>query len=350
MTLNPLLFALCLVTLLSCHTNGSSQKAENVNIKTDSLYPTGIVHNNILLPGYSEESVALYVPSTFSSSKSMPLMIFLDPHSAGELPLQKYKSLAEQYNVILVGSNNCKNAILFEKNIQFVEHLMLQLNKCIRFDSTKIALCGFSGGAKLAIIEGFRNPLVTTVIYSGAVVPIASTPINKKLIGFAGERDMNYTDLIQFDRSLPNSIPHQLVNWKGKHEWPDESVFKEAFIYFLKGKTTENIAFKPTITDDKVQQEQLEKQNYLQAFQQKDLNWWKNAIDNLNKQKASNPMYERLLGFISLACYSFAGSSLQQENLPAAEKIISIYQMADPTNNDAKKYREELNRRKNQLR
>jgi predicted esterase len=342
MPLKLFLLFLYIVSLLSCQSKASSQATENTTLKTDSLYQTGIVLNDIPLPGYPEESVALYIPKQFSASKHLPLIIFLDPHGAGELPLQKYQQLADQYQVILAGSNNCKNEIPFEKNLQFAEHIINQIHQCIAFDSTKLALSGFSGGAKLALIEGFHNPAVSTIIYTGAVVPIESTQNSKQLIGFAGERDMNYTDLIQFNRSLPNNIPHALINWNGKHEWPDATIFTEAFTNFINGTLSANKAYVPNISDAQVEKEQQEKQNYLQAFQQKDLNWWKNAIQSLNDKKTADPMYERLLGFISLACYSFAGSSLQQHNLTAAKKIVTIYLWADPQNKDAQKFRMEL--------
>ena len=45
-------------------------------------------------------------------------------------------------------------------------------------------------------------------------------------------------------------------------------------------------------------------------------------------------MDERLLAFLSLACYSIGGGQLEQNKLDVAEKILAIYKLADPENKD----------------
>lgn len=84
----------------------------------------------------------------------------------------------------------------------------------------------------------------------------------------------------------------------------------------------------------------------MQAFQTKDLSWWKNEIAKLNAKKKSELMCERLLGFISLACYSYSNNALQQNNLLQAEHILAIYALADPGNKDCAAFAAELKRRK----
>jgi len=73
-------------------------------------------------------------------------------------------------------------------------------------------------------------------------------------------------------------------------------------------------------------------------LQQKDLDWWKKEIANLNSKKKTDPMFERLLGFVSLACYSISNNALQQNNWEIAGKILAIYQLADPGNTDCQKF------------
>ena len=57
-------------------------------------------------------------------------------------------------------------------------------------------------------------------------------------------------------------------------------------------------------------------------------------------------MFERLLGFVSLACYSISNNALQQNNLDVAGKILAIYQIADPGNTDCEKFHAIYNQKK----
>jgi len=57
-------------------------------------------------------------------------------------------------------------------------------------------------------------------------------------------------------------------------------------------------------------------------------------------------MFERLLGFVSLACYSISNNALQQNNWEIAGKILAIYQLADPGNTDCQKFMRSIWRKK----
>ncbi|HNP99652.1 MAG TPA: hypothetical protein PKK99_11390, partial [Bacteroidia bacterium] len=82
-----------------------------------------------------------------------------------------------------------------------------------------------------------------------------------------------------------------------------------------------------------VADENMRKQQYVQAFEAAPLTWWESEVKRLkgNKENASD---QRLLGFISLAAYSFSSNGLKQENLAGAEKAIAVYGIADPENSE----------------
>jgi predicted peptidase len=56
-------------------------------------------------------SYALYLPANFTENKKYPYVLFFDAHASGTLPLEKYSALADQYDFILVASNESKNGI-----------------------------------------------------------------------------------------------------------------------------------------------------------------------------------------------------------------------------------------------
>src|SRR6185503_4458054 len=73
--------------------------------------------------------------------------------------------------------------------------------------------------------------------------------------------------------------------------------------------------------------------NYYECLDQKDMLWWH---DEANKLKASqhNPMNARILGYLSLACYSLSNNALKSNDLAKAEKYLAVYSFVDPDNVD----------------
>jgi len=63
----------------------------------------------VISPVYCKEdasqSYALYIPMR-GKNESLPVIYFFDPHGNGSFPLNKYKSLAERYGFIFIGSKN----------------------------------------------------------------------------------------------------------------------------------------------------------------------------------------------------------------------------------------------------
>ena len=141
------------------------------------------------------------------------------------------------------------------------------------------------------------------------------------------------------------------MEWNGKHEWPDEKTFEQAF-YFLNNETEKlNLI---SLTDDKIkmlEQEQNTHQAYVSSFQTEDMNFWEKEISRLNQQKAIDKtgLSERLLGYISLVCYSYANKMLQQNQMKDAEKFLMVYKMADPINSDCDLFYAQLFAKENKV-
>jgi pimeloyl-ACP methyl ester carboxylesterase len=85
-------------------------------------------------------------------------------------------------------------------------------------------------------------------------------------------------------------------------------------------------------------EEQIKGQ-YMQQFQQGDMDYWKKEIADLQaKAKASTPegaMYQRLLAYLSLGFYSFSNQLVGNHRDVGAEYYVNLYKMADPTNSEA---------------
>ena len=284
--------------------------------------------STIVLP--NGEQVSCYLPKNYHPQQSYPVIFFFDPHAEALQVIEKYKSLGEQYQCILFASANAKNGLPLEESVQYASHLLSYALQHYSLNNEKIYVAGFSGGAKVAMAFASQNKTVDGVIYCGAAIPVTFPP-SVTLLGFAGIKDMNYADVIDFDKQLKNN-KHYLVEWKGIHAWPDTSVFSDAFDVIKNGEV-KNYARKRISTSDAVlQQEQSIKQQLLMALQERDAKWWNVCISDFNQQKKSNMMYERLLGFVSLACYSYVNQATQQHNKVEAQRIFQIYNAADPSN------------------
>ncbi len=300
----------------------------------------GQIINSVALANAPGQSYALFLPDSLGADSLRHVALFFDPHGNGDFPLRKYQELAEQYGFILMGSNNSKNGLSFQQTAEYAKNLVKEAYD--KFQPTSISFCGFSGGAKVALIAGSRFPKVKTIIYCGAAVAIQPNhPL--RLLGFAGTADMNYTDLVSFERSLNNpQIEHHLIEWDGPHEFPAPEVFEDAFAYIKTGSIKNLKSKGASISPPELANEQKIKQDYLEAFQNKDLNWWQNTTSALKQEDTK--MNERLLGFISLACYSLTERAIDQNNIPMAERILAIYRMADPENEAIREYQDQLDR------
>lgn len=319
---------------------------QNPAVAVVDSFVTGEVIPSVSLSNVPSEAFALYLPKSYVNDTTVPVaIVFFDPHGDGSVPLNLYKSLADKHQVILIGSNTSRNGMDIQMAQSVANNLIIDAIQRFSLSKDNITLCGFSGGAKVALFAAAQNNNVANVIYCGAAIPVQfNHPL--RLLGFAGTRDMNYTDVIGFDRSLnaPN-LTHNLIEWPGKHEFPDTKTFADAFEWLSPANSIDFKKKQATITPQKLAEEDGQKQRLLTAFQSKDINWWKQEINSLNSKKKTEPMYERLLGFISLACYSYSGQTLQQNNLAAAEKILTIYALADPGNKDCEKFTRQLKER-----
>ena len=335
-------------------------------------------------------SYALYLPHRYAADKNIPVLIFADPHGDGTFPLNKYHLLAEEFGVVLIGSNNSKNGVTFDETTLIFQTLVDEAAQRIHCNAQLISLAGFSGGAKAILVAASTLPSLLSVVYCGAGVPqIQGLP---PALGIAGLKDMNYTEVLQTDEQLElQKINHAVIEWPGRHEWSDNSVFSNAFYWI----TFKGMAKKLIASDEKIiqpfisanakqhsdplqenlrlqklisflsgvrdvssysaalatlkskktfqealvrEKENLEvearmKQNYVQCIDLKDLYWWHDEANRL-RLSGGGAMNDRVLGYISLACYSLSNNALRQQDYKKAEKYLAVYSFVDRENPD----------------
>lgn len=232
--------ALCFIFLFAFSCTGTTSNNNVADTANENTSPVdsivgGKVIAQVTCKSSPAQSYALYIPAGMQD-KILPVIYFFDPHAAGSLPLDKYKSLADRYQFILAGSNNSKNGTDLSSTENIWQALVTDTKKRLHIDTSHMYVCGFSGGAKTASFIALKHQEIKAVIAGGAALPDGTTAGNFpfSFTALAGEGDLNMTDLIatnnDFDRTATR---HRIIFFKGIHEWAPESSMSIAFAGLL---------------------------------------------------------------------------------------------------------------------
>jgi hypothetical protein len=389
---------LIVFTLFSC-TNGGGSADRQKKKNSDSRPPaprTDLANGTIVWPQTSltGRKYALYLPDSASTDSRYPVLIFLDPHAEGTLPLQQYRELADRYRFMLVGSLEMKNGMSSEDATAIVSDLIQEARIRLPADVSSISLAGFSGGAKAALMAAEKNNGLSGVVYCGAAVSPYYLTAPVPSMGMTGMADMNFSEVLSYHASLDTIRNfHTLFINNGKHEWPDAAAFEHAFLwcktnqcrisrrcepgqldslltYFYKltdrqndlyireiglrhlinsfnglydtekartslNKLVNSSGYKNRLSqvNEDLALESTYRNELQRSFNVRDIDWWKEKVRQLNASPKSQ-LNNRLLGYISLGAYTLSRSSLDRHQLDAAGKYLMLYRTADPDNSE----------------
>jgi len=237
-TFFPVLIIFLFLTL-SCNSSQNKNSGNNTSQEKGKVIP------DISCLKDPAKSYSLYLPSYYSSEKKFPLILAFDPHGSGNLPVEKYHSLAEKYGYILMGSNNSKNGQPINETEAIVSSIFEEISTRYSVDTSRIYLMGFSGGARIASLVALYAGGIRGVIGCGAGFPGSNQPGRFRFdyIGLAGNADFNMNELVNLDELLEQQgFRHALIIYDGKHEWPAKEMMQNAFIW------TEFCAMKDNLT------------------------------------------------------------------------------------------------------
>ena len=197
-------------------------------------FETGNIIDTVICKTNSEMSFALYLPSNYSAEKKYPVIAFFDPHASGKLPVEKYKNLAEKYKFIIACSNNSQNGLMGNKMTEIYTTFLNDVKNRFSVDEKRFYLGGFSGGARVASSVMLKEYGYAGMIGCGAGWTKVTKPLenNFTYISFAGNQDFNLTELRTLNENLDSKkIPHTLIEFDGKHEWPPSEIMENAFLW-----------------------------------------------------------------------------------------------------------------------
>ena len=192
---------------------------------------TGQVIDKITCQADPAQSYALYIPVR-GNQQPLPIVYFFDSHGVGSLPLRKYKTLADTYGFILVGSNNSKNGNDWPTTEAIWNRLYEDTRKRLKINDRRIYTAGFSGGAKVASYIAIQHAQIKGVIANGAGLPdgVSAGDFPFGFTAIAGDGDMNMTELAGLTAELDKTrTRHRILFFTGKHEWAPVATMRTAF-------------------------------------------------------------------------------------------------------------------------
>lgn len=218
-----LLFVLFVIIIFSCQSQGDDNSNQDFSI---SEYKPGEVIFNMACKSDTTLTYTFYKPVSVDKNKSLPLIIFFDPHGDGALPVLKYKAIADKFGFVVAGSNCIENGLSPDRSLYIANAMLSDVGTRCNVKFNDVTACGFSGGARVAEMFS-KSGKISSIVLNSAATPGFVYDDKVTVLGIAGTSDMNYSEIAALDDILINSETHgSCLFFDGKHEWaPLRSLF-----------------------------------------------------------------------------------------------------------------------------
>jgi len=222
------------------------------------------------------------------------------------------KDDAEKFGYMVVGSNNSKNGLAWERNKAMIDVLFDDIFAKYSIDKRRVYTIGFSGGSRVASLVALLKGGINGVIGCGAGFPNFNQPIENKFnyLGFVGNADFNMFEMNKLDKELSTmGFTHYIEVFNGKHEWIPKTMVADVFVWMEFNAIKDNlIARKDTLLV-----------NTLLNYQKK-LEYFNKTNDTYNEYQ----MYKKIICFFDkLTDISDYEKKLKEmESSPALKKIL----------------------------
>jgi len=198
--------------------------------------PKGQIVERVVCLNDPNQSYALYLPSNYSPDRKWPILYAFDPRARGKVPLERFKDAAEQYQWIVVGSNNSRNGPL-QLSVDAWNAMVKDTHERFAIDDNRVHATGFSGAARAAIYLATRcRDCIAGVIACGAGFPAGVTPspaLHFAVFSVAGIEDFNFPEVKDLDDALAKAgMTHRMEVFDGRHEWAPSALAIEAVGWF----------------------------------------------------------------------------------------------------------------------
>lgn len=275
--------------------------------------PSGEVIERLVCADNPNQSYALYLPSSYTTDKSWPIVMALDPGARGKIPVKHFREAAEKYGWIIAASNNSRNGPI-ELSVEAINAIWKDARARFSINSRRVYFAGFSGAARAAItIANACNHCTAGLITGGAGFPQRFAPSKTTPAAFyttVGVDDFNFPEVKEVDDVLTKAgIDHLVRVFAGTHEWAPSFILVEAVEWLeLNGMKTGRRAKDAKLIDE----------------------LWEKSLTNARTLEKSQNMYEAVLAYQSMRATFHSLRDLtdaqtkvdELQNLPAVKQAI----------------------------
>jgi len=221
-----------------------------VLVATQSL-PPGTVIQDVRCVADPSQGYALYIPSTYTPSRTWPVILAFDPGARGRTPVERYQAAAEQYGFIVAGSNNSRNGPM-DASARAVAAMAADVGQRFAVDPKRVYAAGMSGGARVAFATAISSRGIAGVIASSAGYHDGKMrrTLPFPVFATAGTEDFNHLEMRMLDREL--TTPHRLVIFEGGHTWLSSELATQAVEFMIVQAMKTKIAVRDDAVLDRI--------------------------------------------------------------------------------------------------
>jgi predicted esterase len=324
------------------------------------------------------------------------LFVVIDPHGDGKLAIRKFRKVASELNVNVIGLNNVLN-----NTPGFIDLIAKDIQSS-GINYRYLIMAGFSGGARMAFQYALKKNTDGVIMCGAGPGQMMNQALPFPLVMIAGTRDFNFVEQYYPPSSaLAANVNLLALPFEGIHEWPGEnSLFLTSKFILSKLNINQNfkkessqinqqfntyrnegklfLAFKQLealskiYPDDSLKkkctkftnkpdfkkymghfqailaEEMNRNQELIQDLNSKDEQWWYKTINKINSlmkdqsHRLESDSYARTKAFIGVLMYSVVSKEIRNPDSPNLEKYLKIYEKLEPDNPDLKRYKEKV--------
>lgn len=201
----------------------------------DLVLSKGAILENITIGDSIQESINLYLPTSFENSSTWPVLFVFDLEGKTRQAMAMFLQAAEREGYILASSNQVSDTIAVADNILIANRMINWVNEYLPVQQNRSYTAGFATGAKIAATIATVVPRISGLVMIGASLPNVELLYKRKnfhFVGIVGNEDFNLLDMQNTLRLLnSNKYPNQLIVFKGEHTWPSGTELNTALRY-----------------------------------------------------------------------------------------------------------------------
>lgn len=192
----------------------------------------GVVVDNLKVNDSLSESYALYLPTTFSNTRTWPVLFLFDPGGRGKSAAQLFKSIAEEQGYLVVSSNDISSENELVKNVEIAARLMSWTTRMLPTDFKQVNTVGTMDGAKVASSVPLIFGNIFGVVAAGdhyMNLDLLDRKSNFAFVGIVGDEQYTSTGINLTAAALDGQNHMSAVyTYNGASDWPKPDVLFSA--------------------------------------------------------------------------------------------------------------------------